>query len=219
MATREEALASADAPERAAQAFYARAAAQAQPFPVAQAAEPASTPAAAPASASEPQPVEAPRTAEERAADLYGPSAPTRGYVDWAEPAAQARDYDLTAPAGVLDTSEAGQAAMTRLRDGFAEAGAGKTLAAELFQDAVRSRDGGFFPVSREMAERDLRQHYGRRYEAQLTAAKGLIQQVAQRCPEIISFLERSRLGDNPEFIRKVVAAAAVARRRGSGRL
>ena len=146
---------------------------------------------------------------------IYGGTAPTRGFVDWEEPASTAADYELIAPRGLLDTSEAGRAAMDRLRDGFAEAGAGQTLAKELFADAVMAQQGAQFKVSMQSAEADLRRQLGSGYEAKIAAARGLIQRVAQRAPEIVPFLERTGLGNDPAFIQKVVAAAGRRGRRG----
>lgn len=40
-----------------------------------------------------------------------------------------------------------------------------------------------------------------------------MVQQVAQRCPEIVPFLEQTGLGNDPAFIQKVAAAAS--RKRG----
>jgi hypothetical protein len=204
----------ADAAELAARAMY-NAGGGNYPMPRATAAAPAPAApgnvaqlAAAPSAPAEPAPAPDPATAaQERAERQYG--APTQGAVDWNEPAAQAADYQLQAPAGVLDMSPVGQDALARLREGFAEAGAGKTLAAELFSDAVRAQQGQSFTVGRASAEADLRREWGGRYDAKVAAAQGLIRRVATRCPEVVGFLERTGLGNDPAFIRKIAAAAA----------
>lgn len=141
------------------------------------------------------------------ASDIYA-SVVTRGSVDWMEPAAEPGQFDLQAPYGLLDRSEEGQAALTRLRDGLAAAGAGVTVARELFGDAIRAAQDTRWVVPREQAETELRQHFGTRYDAQVGAAQALIQRAAARCPEIILFLEQTGLGNSPEFIRKLAVAA-----------
>lgn len=204
-------------PEQAARNFYN---ARGGSYPAVQAAtEPAAAaaPVATPVAPAEPvtPPGPAPvRTAdamaealEERAAALYAP-APTRGLVDWNEPPAQPAEYQFQAPPGVLDTSDAGRAALDRLRQGLAEAGAGRTLAKELFSDAVRAQQEGRRPMSRDAAEAELRQQFGARYEAKVAAARDLVQRAARRCPEIVPFLERTGLGNSPEFVRKLAAVA-----------
>ena len=148
---------------------------------------------------------------EDKAASFYAPVL-TRGLVDWSEPAAQAAEYDLQAPPGVLDASDEGRAALGRLREGLAEAGAGPTLARELFGDAIRAHQEGRPVASRERAEAELRSHFGARYDAEVAAARGLVQRAAAKCPDIIPFLERTGLGNDPTFIRKLAARAARAR-------
>lgn len=149
--------------------------------------------------------------ADERLAALQGLYAPvpTRGLVEWDEPAAAVGQFDLQAPIDLLDQTPDGKAALNRLRDGFAAAGAGVTIARELFGDAILAQQDPRWTVSQETAETQLRQHFGGRYEAQVEGARALVQRAAARCPEIIPFLERTGLGNSPEFIRKLAAAAS----------
>jgi len=144
---------------------------------------------------------------------IYGNVAPTRNFVDWEEPPAVASEMELHAPVGLLDTSDAGRGVLGRLREGLAEAGAGRTLAAELFADAVRAEQGAEFKISRTSAEADLRREFGASYDAKVAAAQSVVAEVAKKCPEIYDFLNRTGLGNDPGFIRKVAAAAGRRRR------
>lgn len=214
-------------PEAAARAFYASTrspqdtpatppasapAAAPDPFAGLRTPEPApAAPAAPPANVPKPEPMDL----DDRAEAIYGHAVPTRGQVDWSEPAAEPAEYRLEAPPGMLDTSDEGKAAMDRLRSGFAEAGAGQTIARELFADAVRFQQGGAARTSKDTAEAQLRQQYGSKFDARMGEARALIQRVAQRCPEIITFLETTGLGNDPSFVRKVVAAGRRNRRSG----
>ena len=200
-----------DAQEAAARAFYNAAGGSYEPLPAAAAptapvAQPAPVAPAPPASSSA-EDVRVPAEA------MYAPVL-TRGLVQWDEAPAAPEQFELPAAPGVLDYSEEGRAAMARLRDGLAAAGAGVTVARELFGDAVRAQQDARWVVSRENAEQQLRQHFGARYEAQVEAARGLVQRAAARCPEIIPFLERTGLGNSPEFVRKLAAAAGKRARR-----
>ncbi|MGI4798432.1 MAG: hypothetical protein ACRYF2_04050 [Janthinobacterium lividum] len=178
-------------------------AAAAIPVPVAPApAVVPSVPAALPAAVDQ-EPVSA--------ADIYAPVL-TRGSVDWTEPTAEPGQFDLQAPYGLLDQSDEVRAALARLRDGLAAAGAGVTVARELFGDAIRAAQDTRWVVPREQAETQLRQHFGARYDAQVGAAQALVQRAAARCPKIIPFLEQTGLGNSPEFIRKLAVAAGKRR-------
>lgn len=168
---------------------------------------PVPPPAPAPAATVEAAPPAAADRAPISAADFYAPVV-TRGSVDWTEPTAEPGQFDMQAPYGLLDQSDEGQAALARLRDGLAAAGAGVTVARELFGDAIRAAQDTRWVVPREQAETQLREHFGARYDAQIDAAQALVQRAAARCPEIIPFLESTGLGNSPEFIRKLAAAA-----------
>ena len=174
-----------------------------------------SAPAAAEEKHAQPETEKPSRDPDEVAGRIFDKSAPTRGMVEWDEPAAMAADYKLTTDAqDVLDTSPEGVAAMDRLRAGFEAAGAGPTLAKELFNDAVMAHQGGFARQGLEAAERELRQHFGGRYDAAIARAQGLIHRAAEKSPELIPFLERTGLGNNVAFIKKVAAAATRRGRR-----
>ena len=148
----------------------------------------------------------------ERAEMMYG--AQTHGVVDWSEQSAQPGDFRFTTPSGLLDTSEAGKEVMGRFRDGLAEAGAGQTLATELWGYAVRAVQGGsYVQTSQVAAEKQLRDEWGGRYEKKIADAQGLIKKAATRCPEITAFLMTQGLGNDPAFI-KLLAYTAARRRR-----
>ena len=197
--------------EQAAAAMYRRPE-DAAPAP-APAAPTRAAPAAPAARAADPQPAAAADQQEhEEAAEAMYAAATTRTLVDWSEPGAKAADYVLSAPdTRTIDTSPDGKAAMARLRTSFEEAGAGRTLAREIFDDALRAgqaHQNGDTRISQTSAVADLRRELGSSYEKKVAAAQGLIQRASQANPDIIPFLERTGLGNNKEFILKVIAAA-----------
>ena len=197
-----------DAQEAAARAFYNAAGGSYEPLPAAAApAAPVAQPAPVATVAPAPPASSPAEDVRDPAEALYAPVL-TRGLVQWDEAPAAPEQFELPAAPGVLDYSEEGRAAMARLRDGLAAAGAGVTVARELFGDAIRAAQDTRWVVPRHQAETQLRQHFGALYEAQVGAAQALVQRAAARCPEIIPFLESTGLGNSPEFIRKLAVAA-----------
>ncbi|WP_149537517.1 hypothetical protein [Siccirubricoccus phaeus] len=185
---------------------------------------PQSAPEAASVAEALAQPAEAPKPSEAQqdagTGDPFSDAAErmfpfsgieTRGYVDWQEAAAERpADYDLAAPPGTLrDGTPEGQAAEARFRTALMEAGLGRTQAAELWQDALAAQASTAPRRTMEQAEAELRKGWGARYETKLAAARGAITKAAQTSPEIMEFLERTGLGNDPRFIRKVAAMAA----------
>lgn len=150
---------------------------------------------------------------------LFPTMVPTNGYVDWNEPPAQPAEYELAEPEGTefRDYTPEGQAAEQRFRMALAEVGIGRTAAEEFWKDALAAQHRPA-PTSRDMAaaERELRAAWGNRYEAKIGAARALVQQVARTSPEALEYLNRTGLGNDPAFIRKVVAWAEARQKRGT---
>ncbi len=183
------------------------AAAPVQADPAAQAAPVAET--AAPASAAKPAP----------AAELLYPDKPaTRGFVDFAEaPAAPgAINLDLTLIESGLDMTPEGNKQRADLVAAFEAAGAGATLARELFLDGFAASKPAYRQVNQEAGTAELKALWGDRYDAKVAAARDLVAKAAAKNPQVIEFLNQTKLGNDPKFIRKLAArAAAEVTRRG----
>ncbi|HTJ91243.1 MAG TPA: hypothetical protein VL356_13845 [Acidocella sp.] len=157
------------------------------------------------------QPATEQEPAQRTAASLYGSSVETRGHVDWREAAAKtAAEIQLhTTFMPHADKSPEGDAARAKLAEAFVAAGAGQTVARELFADAAAAAKPGYTPPSAAAAEAELRQLWGSQYETKINGAAELVRKAAAVDPSITEFLERTGLGNDPKFIRKVAARIA----------
>jgi hypothetical protein len=158
---------------------------------------------------------QAKRTTEETghtAAELYFDDVATRNPVRWDEPAiSKATDVQLDISLmRHADTSPEGDAARAKVAEALVAAGAGQTLAKKLFADAGRAAKDGYKAPTRESGEAELKAAWGASYDAKIAGAQGLIQKAAAKDPSIIEFLERTGLGNDPAFIRKIANRAAV---------
>jgi hypothetical protein len=168
---------------------------------------------------------QAKRTEEEAghtAASLYFDDVKTRNPVRWDEPAlTKASDVQLDISLMKnADTSAEGDAARAKLSEALVAAGAGQTLAKELYADAGRAALDTYKAPSRESSEAELKALWGRAYETKIADAAALVQKAAKVDPSIIGFLERTGLGNDPAFIRKIAnRAAAQARKANGGRV
>ena len=166
-----------------------------------------------------PQNEEERRDAFGRAAQqLYGERVETRGLVDWKEaPAADAKGLSLDdVPANVrAGTPEEFQAASMRFREGLIAAGAGPTMANEIWRDAIAAVQE---PVrtTKAQAEATLRAKWGGAYQQNLAAARGLIAKAAAVCPEIMTTLQRTGLQNSPELALKLAKWAGEQRARSA---
>lgn len=183
-----------------------------QPQPPAQATQQRAQEAPRDAAADEGEPV-APTPAEQPGAarQLYDDNPPTGRKVVWDEAAVAKADeivldHSLYAHA---DKSEEGDKARAKLAEAFAAAGAGPTIAAELFADAMRAARGTYKPTSTEDAAKELRERWGDQFQSKIDACRQLVQKAAAKDPSVIQFLDHTGLGNDPLFIRKIAARIA----------
>lgn len=174
------------------------------------AAPPNAPPAPSPAAASSSTP--APHSEPEKlgqAARLYGDLPPTRDLVRWDEtPAAAAEIKFDPAPGDHGADAPEVEAARTTLAEAMAHAGAGASIARELYRDAAAASRPDYKPVTAEQGMVTLREAWGPAFDRNLEAARGAILKAAEKDPGIISYLEQTGLGNDPAFIRKIAARA-----------
>jgi hypothetical protein len=155
---------------------------------------------------------EAPPAKPAPAAELLYPDKPvTRGFVDFAEaPAAPGSiNLDLSIIESGPDMTPEGDKQRADLVAAFEAAGAGRTLAQEVFLDAFAASKPAFRRVSQEAGTAELKALWGDRYEAKVAAARALVAKAAEKNPQVIPFLNQTKLGNGPKFIRKLAARAA----------
>lgn len=138
---------------------------------------------------------------------LYADLVPTHGRVDFAEPVVPPEQIKLQVPMG-WDNGPEAQAERAQFVEALADAGAGRTMAREVWADIAQAAARPV-TVTQEAAMADLRKAWGPAADAKLAAARGLVAKVADRYPGAIEFLERTGLGNDPAFIRKLAARAA----------
>lgn len=145
---------------------------------------------------------------------LYGHGAvPTREPVRWDEAAARdGSQIRFTLPLGELDRTDAGDAERAKLAAAMAHAGAGNSIANELYRDVIAASRPNYAPATPDAGLAGLREAWGSGFDANLTAARALVAKAAQKDPSIIPYLERTGLGNDPAFIRKIAARAAKLR-------
>ena len=154
------------------------------------------------------------------AMSLYGDNVETKHPVKWDEPAAKnVEDIKLhTSFMDHADLSPEGDAARANLAKAFVAAGAGPTVARELFADAARAAKDGYNASTAESTEAELRELWGSQYATKIAGAVELVQKAAAADPSIVEFLERTGLGNDPKFIRKIANRAAAMSRAKFGR-
>ena len=137
---------------------------------------------------------------------MYGDAVSTNSNVEWEEDAAPgAAHYDLAElPVDLRhpdpDVYAAGQA---QFREGLLAAGAGPSLARELWGDAIRAERNPIRTTASE-ASAQLRNRWGPKTDAKVAAARDLIGKAIAKCPEIKTALERTGLGNDVNFIVKL---------------
>jgi hypothetical protein len=183
-----------------------------QPQPPAEAAQQRAHEPPRDASGDEGEPV-APTPAEQPGAErqLYDDAPPTSRKVEWDEAAVAKADeivldHSLYAHA---EKGEEGDKARAKLAEAFAAAGAGPTIAAEIYADAARAARETYKPTSTEDAATELRELWGDQFQSKIDACRQLVQRAAAADPSIIGFLDKTGLGNDPRFIRKIAARIA----------
>ena len=153
------------------------------------------------------EPREPPPPEEETLAQrMYGDTATVNGHVEWAEDAvADVAHYDLAEmPVELRNPDAAAYAAgQAQFREGLLAAGAGPSLARELWDDAIRAERN---PIETSVADAtaELRNRWGPKAEAKVAAARDLLGKAIAKCPEIKTALERTGLGNDVNFIVKL---------------
>jgi hypothetical protein len=130
----------------------------------------------------------------------------TRGFVNWTEGQAQPGQISLDPPSGWDETPEVA-ADRQAVADAMAASGAGASLARELWSDITAAAAR---PVTTTEADglAELRRVWGNQTEAKLAVARGRIAEMAAKYPGTMDYLNRTGLGNDPAFIRKIVARA-----------
>jgi hypothetical protein len=127
--------------------------------------------------------------------------------VNFNEGAAGPGEIDLPLPEGWED-SEAAATDRQAVADAMALAGAGETVARELWHDiAAASANPVTTTQSEAMAE--LRRTWGRQTDAKIALARNAVAEMQQRYPGRTQYLQETGLGNSPEFVRKIVARAS----------
>jgi hypothetical protein len=145
---------------------------------------------------------------------MFADSDALDGATLYGEPAATSADnLRLEVPSDLQARDAEGQAAaaadLALVRDAFVAAGAGATTAKAIFADAIRAARAGTLNIDPVKTMDELRSTWGAATDSKIAAARALVAKAAEKAPGIIEFLERTRLGDDPAFIRKLAARAA----------
>jgi hypothetical protein len=92
--------------------------------------------------------------------------------------------------------------------DAMAAAGAGQWVARELWGDYARAVA---HPITTSEADAmaELRRTWGRQTDAKIALARGAIAEMQARYPGTVEALNRTGLGNDPAFIRKIAARAS----------
>jgi hypothetical protein len=126
------------------------------------------------------------------------------------EPAAQASDFNFAIPDGWGDTP-ADRAERALIAQGMSAAGASVSVGNELWSHIVAAAER---PVT--ITEADsmavLRKEWGSRTVSMVDIARQAVLDLAAVYPQVRAYLEHTNLGNDPELVKKIVAA--VGRRR-----
>jgi hypothetical protein len=164
---------------------------------------------------------ETPPAGPSSAADLLYPEKPaTRGFVDFgelpAEPGTMLLDTSIIEKVGTgIDMSAQGEKERADLIAAFEHAGAGQSLAQEVYLDAFYASRPTYKQISQEAGVAELKALWGDRYDAKVAAARELVRKAAEKNPQVTEFLNQTKLGNDPKFIRKLAARAAAEARKG----
>jgi hypothetical protein len=171
----------------------------------------ATTPAAETVAPASEAPIAAETGTEEEAAKPFVEIPETRLNVAWDEPKASPGSVTLAPLARDegWDLSTKGEAERSTAADAMIAAGAGSTFAQEVFRDVAAAYRPDFQRVTPEASIGQLQKEWGANYAVNIAAAQALVQKAAVKDPSIISHLERTGLGNDPAFIRKLAAYAA----------
>lgn len=159
-----------------------------------------------------PQPGQPPAAARpDPATALYDEDVPTAGFVNWREPAGDvmdvARAIDPTLlPRDAPGRAVEGEAARQTLAKALYAAGAGPTVARELWGMAVQANRGGYSKVSEADSLSALRGAWGAGFDANMALVRGAVAEAAKRDPSIIRYLNETGLGNDPRLIRTIHA-------------
>jgi hypothetical protein len=167
-----------------------------------------------PSTASREPPAPEEETMEQR---LYGDTVSTNSNVEWGEDAAQdVAQYKMEEmPIEFRDPDPAVYAAgQAQFREGLLAAGAGPSLARELWADAMRAERNRVTTTTAEASEQ-LRDRWGPKAEAKVAAARDLIGKAIAKCPEIGTWLDRTGLGNDVNFIVKLSKRADALAKKG----
>jgi hypothetical protein len=148
---------------------------------------------------------------------LYGDAVSTNSSVDWAEEAApDVAQYKLEEmPIEFRDPDPAAYAAgQAQFREALLAAGAGPTLARELWTDAMRAERNRITTTVAD-ASAQLRERWGPKADAKVAAAHALMSKAIAKCPEIKTWLERTGLGNDVNFIVKLSKRADALAKKG----
>lgn len=145
---------------------------------------------------------------EEVAAAMYDDHPDTIEPVKWDEPAAPAGDLreviaDAVSKSDAFDPS----ADLPKLAGAFAAVGMGQTFAREVMTHASRAATDGYEPMDPDAVMQDLRKSWGKNTDKNIGRAQAAIRAANEKDPRIVPFLNRTGLGNDPAFIRKVHAS------------
>lgn len=142
------------------------------------------------------------------ASALYGDVVPGTAHIRWDEPAASSSAIKLTAPDGIDDHMATAEGQLI-IAGALSAAGAGPTVAAELYSHAASALRPGYAPSSAAASEAALRSAWGSSYERNLSGVRAAVQAAAAKDPSLPAFLDRTGLGNDPRFIRLIAARVA----------
>ncbi len=138
---------------------------------------------------------------------LFRETPPELRDVIWDETPANA-PVDIAASTSIPADLVANESDVQAAREALVAAGAGATQARTLFEMAA---DNARNPTQLSDAEvvEQLRQEWGDQTDAKIAAARQLVEEATKRWPNLPAYLDQTRLGSNPKFIRALAEKAA----------
>ncbi|MDT8333448.1 hypothetical protein RQ831_20560 [Roseomonas gilardii] len=136
---------------------------------------------------------------------------PTTGFVNWREPSGDVKDVARAIDPTMLPRDAPGRAAegetaRNTLAEALHAAGAGPTVARELWSMAVEANRGGYRKVSEADSVAALRGAWGAGFDANMSLVRGAVAEAAKCDPSIIRYLNETGLGNDPRLIRTIHA-------------
>lgn len=139
---------------------------------------------------------------------LYAEEPETIEHVRWDEPPAEAGELrEVIEKALTGSDAFDPRADLPTLANAFSTVGVGQTFAREAMMHAVYAASDTYEPMEPAQVVGELRKSWGRNYDKNLTRIQAAVRAANDKDPRIMQFLNRTGLGNDLAFIKKVHAS------------